>query len=96
MVCLPSYSIDRPIYIWRIESKLWQIYKRYPLLSPHLQIRRCLIHPYLPQPRAPPYVSISTTLFYNKSNSATPSAATIQTGDQKDKNKQSCIEYVWN
>ena len=43
MVCLPSY-------IWRIESKLWQFYKRYPHLSPHLQIRPCLVHPYLPQP----------------------------------------------
>ena len=50
MVCLPSCSIDRPIYIWRIESKLWQFYKRYPHLSPHLQIRPCLVHPYLPQP----------------------------------------------
>ena len=50
MVCLPSYSIDCPIYIWRIESKLWQFYKRYPHLSPHLQIRPCLVHPYLPQP----------------------------------------------
>ena len=50
MVHLPSYNIDSPIYIWRIESKLWQIYKRYPLLSPHLQIRPCLVHPYLPQP----------------------------------------------
>ena len=50
MVCLPSYNIDCPIYIWRIESKLWQFYKRYPHLSPHLQIRPCLVHPYLPQP----------------------------------------------
>ena len=31
-------------------DNLWQIYKRYPLLSPHLQIRPCLVHPYLPQP----------------------------------------------
>ena len=51
MVCLPSCNIDRPIYIWRIESKLWQFYKRYPHLSPHLQTRPCLVHrPYLPQP----------------------------------------------
>ena len=49
MVWLPSCNIDRLIYIWRIESKLWQFYKRYPHLSPHLQIRPCLIHPYLPQ-----------------------------------------------
>ena len=50
MVCLPSCNIDRPIYIWRIESKLWQFYKRYPHLSPHLQTRPCLVHrPYLPQ-----------------------------------------------
>ena len=26
-------------------------------------------------PRAPPYASLSTTFFYNKSNSAVPSAA---------------------
>ena len=52
MVCLPSCNIDRPIYIWRIESQLWQFYKRYPHLSPHLQIRPCLIHPYLPQPHS--------------------------------------------
>ena len=28
--------------------------------------------------------------------SAFASAARIQIGDQKDKNKQSCSEYVWN
>ena len=50
MVCLPSCNIDCPIYIWRIESKQWQFYKRYLHLSPHLQIRPCLVHPYLPQP----------------------------------------------
>ena len=50
MVCLPSYNIDYPIYISWIESKLWQFYKRYPHLSPHLQIRPCLVQPYLPQP----------------------------------------------
>ena len=50
MVCLPSYNIDRPIYIWRIERKLWQFYKRYSHLCSHLQIRPCLVHPYLPQP----------------------------------------------
>ena len=50
MVCLPSYNIDCPIYIWWIESKLWQFYNRYPHLSPHLQIRPCLVHPYVPQP----------------------------------------------
>ena len=50
MVGLPSCNIDRPIYIWRIESKLWQFYKRYPHLSPHLQIRNCLVYPYFPQP----------------------------------------------
>ena len=51
MVCLPSCIIDRPIYIWQIERKLWQFYKRYPHLSPHLQTRPCLVHhPYLPQP----------------------------------------------
>ena len=50
MVRLPSYNIGCPIYIWRIESKLWKFYKRHPHLSPHLQIRPCLVHPYLPQP----------------------------------------------
>ena len=50
MVCLPYCNIDRPIYIWWIESQLWKFYKRYPHLSPHLQIRPCLVHPYLPQP----------------------------------------------
>ena len=50
MVCLPSCNIDRPTYIWRIESKLWQLYKRYLHLSQHLQIRPCVVHPYLPQP----------------------------------------------
>ena len=50
MVCLPSCNIDCPIYIWRIESQLWKFYKRYPHLSTHLQIRPCLVHPYLPQP----------------------------------------------
>ena len=78
MVCLPSCNIDRPIYIWRIESQLWQFYKRYPHLSPHLQIRPFLVHPYLPQPRAPPlslYLYYSSLFFYNKSNSTVPSAA---------------------
>ena len=77
MVCLPSCNIDHPIYIWRIEIQLWQFYKRYPHLSPHLQIRPCLVHPYLPQPCAPP-MSLSLLLFfvfYNKSNSDVPSAA---------------------
>ena len=35
MACLPSCNTDRMIYIWRIGSKLWQFYKRYPHLSPH-------------------------------------------------------------
>ena len=30
MVCLPSCNIDRSIYIWQIESKLWQFCKRIP------------------------------------------------------------------
>ena len=41
VVCLPSCNTDRMIYIWRIGSKLWYFYKRYPHLSQH--------H-YLPQP----------------------------------------------
>ena len=50
MVCLPPCNIDCPVYIWWIESKQWQFYKRYPHLSPHLQIRSSVVHPYLPQP----------------------------------------------
>ena len=30
MVCLPSCNIGRPIYIWRIERKLWQFCKKTP------------------------------------------------------------------
>ena len=30
MVCVPSYNIGRPIYIWRIGRKLWQFWKKIP------------------------------------------------------------------
>ena len=46
MVRLPSCNIDRPIYIWLIEIKL----KDTRTLSPHLQTRPSLVHPYLQQP----------------------------------------------